>query len=141
MERFIIIFLLSLSLSASNKLDLNQIYNIIKHVETNNKATKIGDGGKAYGIVQIHKICVQDINRIYNTEFTHKQAFSETYSREMFMLYIQAGIKRFKMKYCRSPTEYEVVRMWNGGIYNGYKKTSTLKYLKRYILYKRKLNN
>lgn len=138
MERFIIVLLMVLSLS-SHATDLVQIYDIIKHVETNNRVAVVGDGGKAYGIVQIHKICVMDINRIYKTQYTHEQAFDETCSREMFMLYIQAGIERFKSKYCRSPTESQIVRMWNGGIYSGYKKQSTIKYLNRYNFYKRTL--
>jgi hypothetical protein len=120
--------------------DLDQIYNIIKHVESNNKESAIGDNGKAYGVVQIHKICVADINRIYKTEYTHRQAFDETCSREMFMLYISYGIKVFNLIRCRSPTEEEIVKMWNGGIYRGYLKKSTRAYYERYKKFKRLYN-
>ena len=130
--------LLSLS---SHATDLQKIYDIIKHVETNNREYAVGDNGKAFGVVQIHKICVDDINRLYKTQYTHKQAFDETCSREMFMLYIQAGIKRYKVRHCRSPTEEDIVRMWNGGIYTGYKRDSTKKYWKKYIRYKKLLSN
>lgn len=138
MERLLIITVMLLALSLSSQTtSLGNIYNIIKHVETENRVAVIGDGGKAYGVVQIHKICVADINRIYKTKYKHKQAFNAACSREMFMLYISAGIKLFEQRHCRSPTESDVVRMWNGGIYNGYKKKSTLPYLKRYIRYKK----
>lgn len=137
MERLIITLLLVLSLSSSYATDLNKVYNIIKHVESNNRSQVIGDGGRAYGIVQIHKICVADINRLYGTSYAHKQAFEESIAKRMFMLYMSAGVRMFKKRYCRSPTESEIVRMWNGGIYTGYKKKSTLKYLKKYLYYKR----
>jgi hypothetical protein len=130
-------FALCVSLSLSSyATDLGQIYDILKYVESNNKESAIGDNGKAYGVVQIHKICVADINRIYKTNYTHQQAFDETYSREMFMLYISYGIKRFKLIRCRSPTEEEIVRMWNGGIYRGYLKKSTRAYYRRYLEFK-----
>lgn len=145
MERIkILLLFLILSLS-SHATELDQIYNVIKYVETNNRVDAVGDNGKAYGVVQIHKICVMDINRIYKTNYTHRQAFDETCSREMFMLYISAGIKRFKVRHCRSPTEEEIVRMWNGGIYKGYLKKSTQSYLRKYkrfkILYQKGLLN
>ena len=137
MERLITTILLCISLS-SHATDLGQIYNVIKHVETNNRELAVGDNGKAYGVVQIHKICVDDINRIYKTSYTHQDAFDKTCSREMFMLYIAAGVKRFKRKYDKDPTEGQIVRMWNGSIYNGYNKRSTVKYYKRYLSYKQK---
>ena len=137
-QRLILILLISLSLSSfSHATDLNKIYSIIKHVESNNRVDVVGDGGRAYGVVQIHNICVQDINRLYGTSYTHKQAFDRHTAKEMFMLYIRAGIKLFRKKHSRMPSEGEIVRMWNGGIYKGYTKTSTIKYLKKYLYYKR----
>jgi len=132
---------IGLSLSSfSNTADLEHIYSIIKHVESNNRVAVVGDGGRAYGVVQIHKICVQDINRLYGTSYTHKQAFDRRTAKEMFMLYIKAGIKLFKKRHSRMPRESEIVRMWNGGIYTGYTKASTLGYLDRYLYYKTIIN-
>jgi len=131
--------LLFLPLS-SHAVDLLKIYNIIKHVESDNNVAAIGDNGKAYGIVQIHKICVRDINRIYGTSYTHQQAFNEKIAKEMFMLYIKAGIKLFIDKYNISPTEQDIVRFWNGGIYSGYKNKSTIKYWLKYKKYKKLLS-
>lgn len=138
--RRVILTILCLSLSSFLfAYDLDEIYDIIKYVESSNNPKAIGDDGRAYGVVQIHKSCVMDINRLYNTNYTHKQAFDEAYSREMFMLYMSYGIKRFKKRYCRSPTEEEVVRFWNGGIYKGYKMKATKKYYKKYLRYKKLL--
>ena len=150
MERVILVlFFVALSLSSyagaetpllRNNDELDQMFEIIKYVESNNEEDAVGDGGKAYGIVQIHKVCVEDINRIYNTHYTHQQAFDETCSKEMFNLYISEGIRRYKLKYCRSPTDEELVRMWNGGLYSGHLRKTTLKYLERYKKFKKIYN-
>ena len=138
--RYLLVVLLSLTLSSFSAPDrLEKIYQVLKYVESNNNPEAVGDNGKAHGVLQIHKICVDDINRVYNTDYTHQQAFDETHSREMFHLYIKFGIRLFKIKYCRSPTEEEIVRMWNGGIYRGYRIKATKKYYKRYIQFKRLL--
>jgi len=135
-QGFTLVLLISLSLSSVKAQDLHKIYNIVRHVESNNRVHVVGDGGRAYGVVQIHNICVQDINRLYGTSYTHKQAFNKHTAKEMFILYLKAGIRLFKRRHSRLPSESEIVRMWNGGIYMGYRKTSTLKYLKRYLHYK-----
>ena len=70
---------------------------------------------------------------------SHALGFDESCAEEIFNLYISAGIKRYKVRYCRSPTEEEVVRMWNGGFYKGYRKKSTLRYYNKYKEYKKAL--
>lgn len=139
-KRFIIaLYIVFLTTLTSQAADLEQIYNIIKYVESNNKEAAVGDSGRAFGVVQIHKICVDDVNRMYGTSYRHAQVFEESVSKEVFMLYLKAGIKIYKRKYRRAPSESEIVRMWNGSIYNGYKKPSTVKYLDKYNKYKKLL--
>jgi hydroxymethylpyrimidine pyrophosphatase-like HAD family hydrolase len=134
--RLILTLFLSLSLFCTGN-NLSKILPVLKQVETNGNVKAIGDNGKAFGVLQIHKICVDDVNRIYGTEYTHEDAFNEACAEEIFMLYINAGVKRFKLKYGKNPTEKDIVRMWNGGFYNGYKKQTTLKYYKRYLRFKK----
>lgn len=132
-------FFLALSLSLfPTKEELTDIYNVIKYVETNNNPKAVGDNGKAYGIVQIHWVCIRDVNKTFNTEFVHKDAFVEDYAREIFNLYIHKGVKLFREKHNRDPTEQEVVRMWNGGIYKGYSYRATFDYYQRYLYFKEK---
>lgn len=116
--------------------DIDSMYHIIKHVETDNRPNIVGDGGKAFGALQIHKICVDDVNRMYGTNYSHSDALDTTCAKEIFKLYLQAGIRRYKRVYGDEPTEGQVVRMWNGGIYRGYRIKATDKYLRRYNLYK-----
>lgn len=133
----LLIMILTLSLF-SYSTNLNEILPVIKLVETNGNSKAIGDNGKAFGILQIHKICIDDVNRIYGTFYTHDDAFDEGCSEEIFNLYINAGVKHFVNKYDKQPTEQDIVRMWNGGFYTGYKKKATIKYYKRYLQLKKR---
>ena len=112
---------------------LASIMSILKVVETNNKPDSIGDNGKSYGILQIQSSVLSDVNRIYGTDYYHEQMFSEEASEEVFKLYMCYGKEVFLKKHCRFPTEEEMVRMWNGGIYKGYTYKQTKKYYKKYL--------
>lgn len=135
MRRLAIIVLLLFSLSSS-ATDLNVMFEVIKEVETNNQWDAVGDNGKAFGIVQIHKICVDDVNRIYGTDYSHTDMFDESCAKEVFVLYLTAGIDRYQNIHGTSPTEGQIARMWNGGIYRGYLKNTTKRYLRRYLIYR-----
>ena len=119
---------------------LASIMSILKTVETNNNTDSIGDNGRSYGILQIQRSVVSDVNRIYNTEYSHDDMFSEKASEEVFKLYICYGREVFLKKHCRFPTESEMVRMWNGGIYKGYTYKQTKSYYQKYLDVKRELN-
>jgi hypothetical protein len=134
----ILTLLLSLSFSSYGG-NFSEILPLLKQVETNGDIKAIGDDGKAFGILQIHKVCIDDVNRMYGTHYTHKDAFSERCSEEIFRLYINAGIDRFVAKYHTNPTEQDIVRMWNGGIYDGYSRRTTVKYYKRYLIFKKRI--
>tara|TARA_R110002051_G_scaffold323138_1_gene415826 strand:+ start:111 stop:518 length:408 start_codon:yes stop_codon:yes gene_type:complete len=125
-------------LSVSSIVNLLEVSQVLKQVETNNNTEVIGDNGRAYGVLQIHKICIDDVNRHYSTHYTHKDAFSEVCSDEIFNLYISMGIQLFCKRYGRDPNEEEIVRFWNGGIYTGHKKQATIPYYKKYLKYKHK---
>jgi hypothetical protein len=113
---------------------------ILKVVETNNNPDSIGDNGRSYGILQIQRSVLRDVNRIYGTDYRHKDMFDEEASEEVFMLYLCYGKEVFLKKHCRFPTEEEMVRMWNGGIYKGYKYNQTKSYYQKYLDVKQRIN-
>jgi len=113
---------------------------ILKVVETNNNPDSIGDNGRSYGILQIQRSVLSDVNRIYGTDYRHKDMFDEDASEEVFMLYLCYGKEVFLKKHCRFPTEEEMVRMWNGGIYKGYKYNQTKVYYQKYLDVKEGIN-
>ena len=112
---------------------LTSIMSILKQVETNGDVNAIGDNGRSYGILQIQRSVLSDVNRVYGTNYKHKDMFDEKASEEVFMLYLCLGKEKFLKKHCRFPTEEELVRMWNGGIYKGYTYKQTKKYYKKYL--------
>ena len=119
---------------------LASIMSILKVVETNNDTDSIGDNGTSYGILQIQRSVLSDVNRIYGTDYRHKDMFDEEASEEVFMLYLCYGKEVFLKKHCRFPTEEEMVRMWNGGIYKGYKYNQTKLYYQKYLDVKQEIN-
>jgi hypothetical protein len=120
--------------------ELANIMHTLKFVESNNDSEKVGDHGKAIGILQIHNVAILDVNKHYKTSYRHKDAFNETKSERIFYYYIKLGIKLFKKKHGKPPTEQDIVRMWNGGIYSGYKNIKPIKYYKKYLKWKKVKN-
>lgn len=90
-------------------------------VETRGDSTKVGDGGKAVGILQIHPIMVREVNNCakklsIEKEFTYKDRKSKQKSIEMFWIWA-------KCHHAES-TDEKIARNWNGGP-NGYKYKAT----------------
>jgi hypothetical protein len=92
----------------------------IEQVESNGRTDAIGDSGKAAGCLQIHKIMVDDVNRILSrTEFTYADRLSRQKSFAMARIYLN--------HYGKGKSIEQQARIWNGGP-NGHKKQSTLQY-------------
>lgn len=117
--------------------DLSSIVKVLKEVESLNDSNAVGDNGKAYGILQIHKVYVDEVNEKCGTEYTHNDMFDETCAEEVFHLYMELASERFINKYNKLPTEQDIVRMHNGGMYRGYRIKATKKYYNRYLRFKR----
>jgi hypothetical protein len=120
----------------TNKLELLDIAETLKQVESNNTPEAIGDGGLAFGVLQIHEPCIMDVNKHYGTTYTHEDAKDPQIAEDIFVKYIDLGIKLYKLRCGTEPNEYDIVRMWNGGIYRGYEYESTVPYLEKYLTYR-----
>ena len=95
-------------------------------VESGNDPNARGDDDAALGILQIHKIYVDDINRILRDDvYTYNMRLSPCQSKQMFRVYVEhyASEKRLG----RPATLEDLARIHNGGP-NGYKKDCTLPY-------------
>lgn len=120
--------------------NLLNIADILKEVESNNNPNAIGDGGDALGVLQIHEACIVDVNRYFGTEYTHSDATNPIIAEDIFIKYITLGIKLYKKRCGEQPTNAQIVRMWNGGIYRGYEYESTKPYLAKYLKVKERYN-
>jgi hypothetical protein len=135
-KAFILLLLVSTQLFAKN---ITEIRDILKHVETNYRPHMIGDGGDSYGILQIQQGAIDDVNRVYGTDYNHQDAFDITCAEEIFELYITIWTKNLEKKQQRAATEEDIVRIWNGGP-QGWRRSGTLKYLSKYNQYKKDMS-
>jgi hypothetical protein len=103
----------------------------IGQIESNNKDFTIGDGGRAYGRYQIHQICLKGSGLMDLLRYTHHDMFDSTKAEQVFWATMGIHSHTFAQRHGRYPTYEELARMWNGGP-NGYKKQSTLNYLKKF---------
>jgi len=82
----------------------------------------------ARGILQIRAICVEDVNRIYGTDFDHDDAWDPTKSKAIYSMYLSYYGSEERLG--RKPTAEDLARIWNGGPL-GYRKTTTRAYWAR----------
>lgn len=97
----------------------------IAKVESSGNPNAIGDGGKAYGLLQIRQEVLTDYNRAKGTGLVMMDAFDPIKARMVFRWYV--GHYATEKRLGRPPTIEDMARIWNGGP-NGWKKTATLKY-------------
>ena len=110
------------------KIPLKQILDMIL-VESSAREDVTADGGQAHGCLQIHKICVEDVNRIMNEDrYVHEDAFDVVKSIEMMRIYICHWCTEDRIG--RPVTLQDAARIWNGGA-RGYEKPSTVEYWER----------
>jgi len=107
---------------------LNLIIGILCVLESGGNPDAVGDGGKAIGILQIHKTMVEEVNRIEGREkYNLLMRRSPLKSMEMARIYLRhyekypdGGVPdQWYVEYC--------ARIWNGGP-DGYNEKETVKY-------------
>jgi hypothetical protein len=97
----------------------------ITHVESGGDNSAVGDGGLAYGSLQIHRGVVLDVNRVYGTSYTHTDAFDRASAVDLYYKYL--AIYAVERRLGRTPTNEDKARIWNGGP-NGFRKSATENY-------------
>ena len=96
-------------------------------IESRGQVQAVGDGGKAYGVLQIWDVCVQDVNRVYGHKYTHEMMFSERHSKNLAIYYLMHWGGVYKKRTGKEPTMEVLARIWNGGP-RGYEKEATHAY-------------
>lgn len=101
-------------------IELARTWKAVCIVESNGQTDAVGDNGAALGIAQIHKICVDDCNRIKGrNEWSYNDRLDPHKSFLMFQTYV--------LHYFPNGGPEQWARCWNGGPRGPYK-SSTLKY-------------
>lgn len=97
----------------------------IEQVESCGRIDAVGDNGKAVGCLQIHKIMVDDINRIVGKDkYTYQDRLNRQKSYEMAEIYFT--------HYCKNMTDDETIACWNAGP-KGNKYLKTNKNVQNYV--------
>jgi len=112
---------------------LEQIIACLIAVETGGELdplTAVGDGGKAWGQLQIHQCVIDDVNKQFDTGYTHEDALKDAKSRQICQLYLKMWCTRSRLG--RNPTPSDYARIWNGGPV-GYRRDSTDRYAARFM--------
>lgn len=110
--------LLTLPVSAGFALTSSERETLIEalvHVESRGIASAIGDNGRAYGILQIHNIMVQDANRIARTNYTHSDMFEPHKARAVAKIILTHYDSVITRRTGNSATFEQLARVWNGG--------------------------
>ncbi len=105
------------------RIAFESLLDAIEWVESRGNASAVGDNGDAIGAYQIHKIYVDDCNRILGYDkFHYEDRWDRDKSRDMIAIVIQ--------HYGNGKTLEQAARIHNGGP-NGWKKKSTENYWKK----------
>lgn len=117
---------------ADKKVDVNKIIPALIVVESGNNSNAIGDNGKAFGILQLHKDYIDDVNRIYGTSYVHNDAFDPIKAKDITRLYLTYWGNKY-VKDTKKPLTYDVLaRLHNGG-FDGWKDKGTIEYAKKVL--------
>lgn len=96
-------------------------------VESHGRDNAIGDGGQAIGCLQMHPCVIEDVNRVYRTEFAFTDRTDHLKSIKIAQLYLWYWGNHYRTTTGKEPTWETYARIWNGGPY-GYQKTATIRY-------------
>ena len=113
----------------------DRLLDAIMQVESGGRADVVGDKGEAIGAYQLHRIYVDEVNRILYITSKRKNAI-DTYgyadrldrdkSRSMTLIYLT-----YWAKYHKLTDPAQICRLHNGSPLTGHKLKSTLRYSKK----------
>ena len=91
-------------------------------VESSGNDLAVGDGGAAYGCLQMHSAYVQDAAEYANKDWVHEDAFDRETSIDIFIAYMSRYATEERLG--RRVSIEDIARIHNGGP-NGWKKSAT----------------
>ena len=110
------------SAHAANSDGIDRLLDAIARVESRHDPTATGDGGRAFGVYQIHRDYWADGTKFLGVDWDYGQAADPAKAREV--------VKAYLLHYGRGCSLLEMARIHNGGP-NGHRKPSTLEYARR----------
>lgn len=102
--------------SNDNNKILNEVINIIPKIEVpyGSSHTIRGDGGRAFGIYQIHQIMVSDYNRISGEDIQHSDVFDPQVAKKVCKRILEHYARHIESQ-GHLVTHMHLLFIWNGG--------------------------
>lgn len=113
-----------------------RLLNALVWVESSRNEKAVGDNGKAIGLLQLHKVYVDDVNRIIGKKkYSYADRWNPQKSIEMTVVYLKHYGRRYE-RLTGKKASYEILaRIHNGGP-DGWGKDKTSEYwskVQRYL--------
>lgn len=117
MKYCLIAFLCVLAVLGVNAVEVSdKLLHALKMAESGCKSNAIGDNGKAVGILQLHKVYVDDANRIVGyKKYNYNDRYDVLKSEEMTRIVLTHYGKRYERKTGKRCTDEILARIHNRG--------------------------
>lgn len=104
--------------------DIERLLDAIARIESHCDPNAVGDGGRALGAYQIHRIYWEDGTRLLGVDWPHRDATDLKKARRV--------VKAYLFHYGKGKSLIEMARIHNGGPH-GYRKKATLPYARKIL--------
>ena len=117
MKTVIVAFLCVLTALSADAVEVSDnLLSALKMAESGNRSHAIGDGGKAVGVLQLHKIYVDDANRIIGyAKYKYADRYGIKKSEEMVKVVLTHYGKHYERKTGKRCTDEVLARIHNRG--------------------------
>jgi hypothetical protein len=107
-----------------NRSDIERLLDAIAHVESRCDPNRVGDGGKALGVYQIHRDYWEEGTEILGVDWPHRDAIDPQKARRV--------VKAYLLYYGKGKSLLDMARIHNGGP-RGCTKKATLCYAQKIL--------
>lgn len=84
-------------------------------VESAGNDSAVGDDGRAFGCLQIHKCVLADINRAYGAEYILRDCYDRETSCLIARQYLAIYARKYAADHKTTASMEVLARIWNGG--------------------------
>ena len=88
-----------------------KILSAIAMIESSGNPNAVNEKEQAFGLYQLRQIYIDDVNRVYETDFTHQDAFNVDKAERIVKLYTTYWCKKRNLPI----TAENIARFHNGG--------------------------
>ena len=96
-------------------MNMSIIIAALIQVESGGDLSAVGDGGKSVGCLQIGIAVIDDVNRVYKTNYTANDRYSLKKSKEICAMYLMHYEANYHYVTRKEATPEVLALMWNMG--------------------------